>query len=77
MLPLMQHPGDKPTITFTVAHLGFMKTAIRYISVKATAYLRAEDIVEYLREIANSEETDTRNRLMDAANSLLNIGSSR
>lgn len=43
---------------------------VRYVVVKGEKYLRAEDVANYLRELASTEETDTRNRLCAAAQSL-------
>jgi len=40
---------------------------MRYVTVNGTHYVRAEDIVDYLRAIAATEETDARNRLLTAA----------
>jgi hypothetical protein len=43
---------------------------IRHVHANGTTYLRLEDVVSYIREIAGSEETDVRNRLNEAANNL-------
>lgn len=40
------------------------------IEVKGNTYLRQEDVVAYIREIAGAEETDVRNRLLQAANNI-------
>src|SRR5690606_17589324 len=46
------------------------KVEIRMVSANGATYLRQEDVVAYIREIAASEETDVRNRLLQAANNL-------
>lgn len=43
---------------------------IRHVHANGTTYLRLEDVVSYIREIAGSEETDVRNRLNEAASNL-------
>lgn len=43
---------------------------IRYVCVREVSYLRAEDVIEYLRECGSGEETDVRNRFKKAANSM-------
>ena len=43
---------------------------IRHVNIKGITYLRAEDVVSYIQEIAATEETDVRNRLNEAANNL-------
>jgi hypothetical protein len=52
---------------------------IRYVRVQThasagrhrdTIYLRAEDVAEYIRTIAASEETDAKRRLEEAAQNL-------
>ena len=44
---------------------------IRYVLVKGEKYLRLEDVVDYMRAIADTEETDVRNRLYEAVQNLL------
>lgn len=46
------------------------KVQVRCIEVKGNTYLRQEDVVAYIREIAGAEETDVRNRLLQAANNI-------
>lgn len=49
------------------------ETPIRFIRANGgKTYLRLEDVVEYLREMAAVEETDTRNRFLEAADKMLN-----
>jgi len=48
-----------------------MKFNIRTVTVKDVKYLRAEDVAEYLLELAATEETDTRNRIEQAARNLI------
>jgi hypothetical protein len=40
---------------------------VRFVTVRGVRYLRAEDVASYLREVAGSEPTDTRERLQAAA----------
>ena len=47
---------------------------LRFIVHKGVKYLRAEDVAEYLREIAGDRETDTRDHLEQAARALHPIG---
>lgn len=44
---------------------------VRTVTVRGVSYLRTEDVAQYLREIAATEETDTRRRLLDAAQKLM------
>lgn len=44
---------------------------IRSVFVNGRHYLRAEDVSSYIQELAGAEETDTRNRLIEAARNLL------
>ncbi len=45
--------------------------AFRFVALKSGAkYIRAEDVVDYLREIAATEPTDSRNRLEQAAKNI-------
>lgn len=46
------------------------KVNIRHVHVNGATYLRMEDVVSFIREIAGAEETDVRNRLNEAANNL-------
>lgn len=49
-----------------------MTKPIRTITYKRNVYFNRADLIEYLREFAGSEETDTRNlmqALIDALNS--------
>lgn len=43
---------------------------VRFVVVKGVKYLRAEDVAAYLRDIAATEPTDTRERLETAASNL-------
>ena len=47
---------------------------IRFISLKGTTYLKRVDVVEYLRELAATEETDVRNRIEEASKLLDEVG---
>lgn len=47
---------------------------IRSVKVKGNIYLRKEDVVAYLQEMAATEETDTRNRILTAAENLSEVG---
>lgn len=47
-----------------------MSFQLRVIEVRGVRYVRIEDVAEYIREIAATEETDTRNRLLTAAQHL-------
>jgi len=40
---------------------------VRTVTVRDVKYIRAEDVAEYLRELAATEETDVRERLEQAA----------
>ncbi len=44
---------------------------VRFITHKGVKYLRVEDIVDVLRELGATEETDTRKRIETLASSLL------
>lgn len=43
---------------------------IRYIINRNKKYLLEDDVIDYLRELAGSEETDVRNRLNQAASNI-------
>lgn len=43
---------------------------VRTVTVKGVKYIRAEDVAEYIREMAATETTDTRDRLETAARNL-------
>ena len=43
------------------------QSQIRLIRANNNLYLRKEDVVEYIRNMAATEETDCRNRLEEAA----------
>ena len=43
------------------------KTQMRYVKVKDVTYFRAEDVAKYLRELGDTEPTDTQKRLDEAA----------
>lgn len=43
---------------------------IRCVVIRGIKYLRADDVGAYLRELAGTEETDTRRRLNAAATNL-------
>lgn len=40
---------------------------VRFITYQGNIYLRKEDIIEYIRELGSTEETDVRERLLQAA----------
>lgn len=42
----------------------------RVVIARGAVYLRAEDVIAYLRRLGGSEETDVRNRLNRAADSI-------
>jgi uncharacterized Fe-S cluster-containing radical SAM superfamily protein len=46
---------------------GHNEVPVRFVNVRGAVYLRAEDVVMYLQEMAAAEETDTRNRIRGAA----------
>lgn len=46
------------------------KIPLRVIKIKNEIYIRNEDIVKYIYELAGSEETDVRERLNTAANNI-------
>lgn len=46
---------------------------IRFVTVKKVTYLCKEDVVDYIRDLAGSEETDVRNRLIIAAQNLSEV----
>lgn len=41
---------------------------IRYVVVKNKRYILSDDVANYIRTLAETEETDVRNRLNEAAN---------
>ena len=45
----------------------------RFVEVRNTVYLRKEDVVAYLRSLAETEETDVRRRIEAAAEALKSI----
>lgn len=45
---------------------------MRGVSVKGTFYLHPSDVAAYIRKLAETEPTDVRNRLNDAADSISN-----
>ncbi len=47
---------------------------MRFVNIKGSIYIRKEDIVEFIREIAGAEETDVRNRLNEAATNINKVG---
>lgn len=49
-------------------------TPIRFLTFKNVIYLRKEDVVGYIQELAATEETDIRNRYMEAARNLSVVG---
>jgi len=53
------------------------KRDIRFVNINQTIYLRKEDVVAYIQELATSEETDTRNRIEEAAKNIGRIGNGR
>ena len=46
------------------------KFQMRHVLANGTTYLRLEDVVTYIQQIAATEETDVRNRLNEAASNL-------
>jgi hypothetical protein len=46
------------------------KTNIRFIDIQGTIYLRKEDVIDFWRDFAEAEETDTRNRILEAVNNI-------
>lgn len=50
------------------------ETQMRFIKANEAVYIRKEDIIKYLLEIAGSEDTDTRNRLEAAASNVEKVG---
>lgn len=46
----------------------FVKTSLGVV------YLRKEDVVDFLRDFAATEETDVRNRLNEAASNISEVG---
>jgi hypothetical protein len=44
---------------------------LRFVEVRGTRYIRAEDVAEYIRELGETEETDVRRRLSLAADNIL------
>ena len=46
----------------------------RFVRIDGGIYLRKEDVVRYLLDTAECEETDTRNRLTRGAENLLEVG---
>lgn len=52
------------------------KVDIRFVKANGTVYLLAEDVANYIRNIASGEETDVRNRMNEAANNILKNGNS-
>ncbi len=51
-----------------------MTIKIRMVEVNKGTYLHRDQIAEYIREIAATEETDVRNRLLQAASNIGAIG---
>jgi hypothetical protein len=50
------------------------KIKVRTVNIRGAVYIRAEDVANYIREFASTEETDVRTRANTAADNLLNIG---
>lgn len=46
---------------------------IRSVTVRNVKYLRCEDVVEFIRDLASTEETDVRNRLEQMAYNLAEL----
>lgn len=46
----------------------------RYVVIKGEKYLHQDDVTAYLHTLAGSEETDTRNRLRQAADNIAIAG---
>lgn len=46
------------------------KAELRTITFKGNVYIRAEDVADYILSLGSSEETDTRNRLKQAADNI-------
>jgi len=51
------------------------KIDFRLVRANGSIYLRKEDVIEYLLWLAAGEETDTRNRLEEAAKKIEALGS--
>ena len=47
---------------------------MRFVRANSAIYLRQEDVIEYLRNIAATEETDTRNRLEKVGDVFFGVG---
>lgn len=47
---------------------------VRFIRYKGEVYLLREDVVKYLVETADCEESDTRRRLEEGADHLMSVG---
>lgn len=47
---------------------------LRFVRANGNVYLRNEDVARLLREIGATEETDVRNRLEQAAQSVEKVG---
>jgi hypothetical protein len=50
------------------------KINIRFIVTKKGVYLKQEDVLNYFRELAGTEETDVRNRMEQAINNIIAKG---
>lgn len=44
---------------------------LRFIELNGSKYVRVDDVAAFINELAATEETDTRNRLQQAARNLL------
>lgn len=49
------------------------KLNIRFVKVSGASYLRLEDVVRYLTELASTEDTDVRERFKLAAENLKDL----
>jgi hypothetical protein len=43
-----------------------LRAEVRFVEVRGTRYLRAEDVEDLIRELGSGEETDVRKRLEEA-----------
>ena len=46
------------------------KVQVRFVLVRGSRYLHVDDVAAFIRELAATEETDVRNRLLQAATNI-------
>jgi hypothetical protein len=46
----------------------------RFIKANGNVYIRKEDVIRYLQEIASTQENDTRDSIINAANEVRKLG---